>query len=68
MNNDPSLVTVEQLAIERREMNDERPLATDPELLKKLSECKTIWQRMTSEERAETLRLQAESWSRQDMD
>lgn len=49
-------------------MDRMKPLATDPELLKKLAECKAVWDSMTNEQRAETLRLQAESWTRQDMD
>jgi hypothetical protein len=49
-------------------MDRMKPLATDPELLKKLAECRIIWERMTSDQRAETLREQAESWTRQDAD
>jgi hypothetical protein len=45
-----------------------KPLATAPELLKKLAECEGVWERMTIEERVDMLRLQAESWCRQSMD
>jgi hypothetical protein len=49
-------------------MDRMKPLATNPELLKKLVDCKTIWASMTNEQRAVMLRLQSESWVRQDMD
>lgn len=45
-----------------------KPLTTNPELLKKLEQCKDIWAKMTPDEKEEVLRKQRESWARQDMD
>jgi len=49
-------------------MFDLQSLKTDPVLLKKIEECRHIWNNMTTEQRQESLKLQAESWVRQDMD
>jgi hypothetical protein len=45
-----------------------KPIATRPDLLKALADSKTIWAKMTPDEKEAMLRKQRESWARQDMD
>jgi hypothetical protein len=49
-------------------MDRMKPLTTSPELLEKLYACRYVWERMTDSEREEMIRLQTESWLRQDME